>query len=106
MSHIDRKQLYEWCRSPAEDLLDHPSLRVPFRTVRDSSEMGQVMARDFVSVIQANNGRGLPARAIDPCGPTCWYGPFTQLVNAERLSLQELTVFHMDECLDWASAGL
>ncbi|MCJ7750148.1 MAG: hypothetical protein MUQ65_03490, partial [Armatimonadetes bacterium] len=47
-----------------------------------------------------------PTRAIIPCGPSCWYKPFTDLVNAERVSLRGLVVFHMDECLDWQGREL
>jgi glucosamine-6-phosphate deaminase len=68
--------------------------------------MGQVMARDFVNVIQTKNRGGLPTRAIVPCGPNCWYRPFTELVNSEKVSLRSLTVFHMDECLDWQARPL
>jgi glucosamine-6-phosphate deaminase len=51
-------------------------------------------------VIDANNRDGRPTRAIVPCGPSGWYGPWVEEVNRRRLSLRELTVFHMDECLD------
>lgn len=101
MPAIDRKQLYEWCRIPGRELARHPGLRARFRVVRDSAEMGQLMARDLVEVIAENNRSGRATRAIIPCGPTCWYKPFTDLVNAESVSLARLFVFHMDECLDW-----
>ncbi len=63
--------------------------------------MGQIMARELVDIIQANNNQGRQTRAIIPCGPTCWYKPFTDLVNKEHVSLGKFVVFHMDECLDW-----
>lgn len=59
------------------------------------------MARELVDEIRLHNERGEPTRAIIPCGPACWYKPFTELVNRERVSLKRLVVFHMDECLDW-----
>jgi len=101
MSMIDRKQLYEWCRIPAAELLNHPQRKVAFRIVRDSAEMGQLMARELVDLVEANNRSGRATRAIVPCGPTCWYQPFTDLVNSAGVSLRNLFVFHMDECLDW-----
>ena len=101
MSFVDVKELYEWCRIPAAKLANHPKLRVPFRLVKDSDEMGVVMARELVDVIAANNRKGKPTRAIIPCGPKCWYAPFTEMVNAEEVSLKRFFVFHMDECLDW-----
>lgn len=101
MGQISRTDLYRWCKVPANELLKHPDLRVKFRVVRDSAEMGQLMAEDLVSVIEDNNQRGLPTRAIIPCGPSCWYAPYTKLVNTKSVSLKNFTVFHMDECLDW-----
>lgn len=101
MSHVLKRDLYEWCRIPARELTSHPGLKVRFRMVRDSTEMGRLMAQELVEVIDANNRRGLPTRAIIPCGPKCWYAPFIELVNSRSTSLRNLFVFHMDECLDW-----
>ncbi len=98
---VNARELYEWCRIPADRLVGHPALRVPFRQVKDSEEMGQLMARELVDVIAANNRIGAETRAIIPCGPKCWYGPFTEQVNSQAVSLRNLHVFHMDECLDW-----
>lgn len=98
---MDPKQLYKWCSIPASELAHHPGLKARFRVVRDSREMGELMARELVEVIEENNRRGQPTRAIIPCGPTCWYKPYTELVNTRAVSLANLFVFHMDECLDW-----
>jgi glucosamine-6-phosphate deaminase len=99
--YVEAKDLYRWCRIPAYKLPGHPRLRVPFRLVKDSSEMGEMMAKELMMVIEANNAKGRPTRAIIPCGPKSWYQPWTDLVNARGVSLKRLTVFHMDECLDW-----
>ena len=64
------------------------------------------MAREFVALIEARNAEGLPSRAIVPCGPKCWYEPFTSLINSNHVSLKNLFVFHMDECLDWQGQPL
>lgn len=101
MSEVDIKDLYNWCKIPAGQLVNHPDRKIPFRLVSNSDEMGQVMARDFVNEIKSANADGRSIRAIVPCGPKCWYAPFTQIVNEERISLRNLTVFHMDECLNW-----
>jgi glucosamine-6-phosphate deaminase len=92
--------LFEWCRVPAEELATHPARRIPLRIVADSLEMGRVMARELADLVAQNNARGLPTRAIVPCGPSSWYEPWTALVKERGLSLAQLTVFHMDECLD------
>ena len=101
MSGIDKKKLYEWCKLKPEELIGHPNLRIPFRMVPDSNEMGRIMARDFIDYIKRANSDNRSYRAIVPCGPKCWYAPFAQIVNEDQISLKYLIVFHMDECLDW-----
>jgi glucosamine-6-phosphate deaminase len=103
---ISTKQLYRWCKIPYQELEGHPDLKVPFRLVEDSAAMGRLMARELVDEINAAAGRGEELRAIIPCGPSCWYRPFTGLVNREKVSLQRFIVFHMDECLDWQGREL
>lgn len=98
---MELKKLYQWCSVPAEKLEGHPDLKVPFRMVKDSAAMGELMARELADGIIKANGEKRAFRAIIPCGPVCWYGPFTRIVNSERISLKNFTVFHMDECLDW-----
>jgi glucosamine-6-phosphate deaminase len=103
---VDRRELLEWCRVPFEKLETHPDLKVPFRLVTDSAAMGDLMARELVEEIAAANGRGEEFRAVIPCGPSSWYSPFTELVNARAVSLRHLVVYHMDECLDWQGGEL
>lgn len=101
MSDLNIKDLYKWCKVPAEQLENHPDLKIPFRLVKDSAEMGEIMAREFVNDIKSANSGDRPFRAIVPCGPKCWYAPFVRMVNEEKVSLRNMTVFHMDECLNW-----
>ena len=101
MSEIKPKDILEWCKISYTGLENHPGKKIPFRICRDSAEMGQIMARELVDIIKTNNSEGKVTNAIIPCGPLCWYNPFTLLVNDERVSLKNLVVFHMDECLDW-----
>jgi len=103
---IDAKELFDWCRIPYGELVAHRGRKVPFRIVADSEEMGKIMARELVDEIASNNAAGRETRAIIPCGPSCWYKPFTELVNRENIDLQKLVVFHMDECLDWQGREL
>jgi glucosamine-6-phosphate deaminase len=103
---VDLRQLQRWCAIPAEELPGHHALRVQYRQVADSPELGALMARDLVEVIEENNNHGQLTRAIIPCGPTCWYEPFRLLVNTRNVSLKALHVFHMDECLDWQGKPL
>jgi len=106
MSTVTPKQLYEWCRIPCDELESHPDRKVPLRLCKDSAEMGRIMAGELVDAIKAANAAGRTFRAVIPCGPSCWYEPFTELVNRERVSLRNVVVFHMDECLDWQGREL
>lgn len=106
MSFITSEKLYEWCSIPYDRLENHPSLKVPFRLVRDSAHLGKVMAEELVELIGSKNKKNRETRAVIPCGPSCWYRPFTELVNARKVSLRNLVVFHMDECLDWQGRTL
>ena len=99
MTNVDPSDLYEWCRIPVEELSQHET-KMPFEIVADSTEMGRAMALELIELIEANDAAGRPTRAIVPCGPSSWYAPWTDEVNARGLSLANLTVFHMDECLD------
>jgi glucosamine-6-phosphate deaminase len=101
MNGIKIKDLYNWCKIKPEQLVNHPGLKIPFRLVQNSIEMGELMAREFVNDIKKANAEGRSFRAIVPCGPKCWYAPFTRIVNKERVTLRNVTVFHMDECLTW-----
>ena len=100
---VTREQLKQWCSLRPHELVDHPELRTPFRLVEDSAAMGELMARELVEFIQAHNRAGKETRLIIPCGPACWYAPYTRRVNEERVDLAGVTVFHMDECLDLSS---
>ncbi len=99
---MDLNKLYEWCRIPMEELLDHKDRKVPLRIVEDAAQLGEVMARDLAGEeIKAINLEQRPFRLIVPCGPKEWYAPFARMVNEERISLKNMICFHMDENLDW-----
>ena len=98
---IERKDLYEWCSIPAEELKKRSDLKVKLRVVKDSAEMGEVMARDLVEEIKAANRENRECRAIIPCGPKSWYVPFARMINEEEVSMKNFMGLHMDECLDW-----
>ncbi len=101
-----KKDLFDWCHIPVSELISHPSLKIPFRLCQDSQEMGTLMARELLDEILYHNNRNEPTAAIIPCGPTCWYQPFTDFVNQEHVNLRNLLVFHMDETLDWQGREL
>jgi len=103
---ITAAELYPWCKILYDQLENNPLCKVPFRLVKDSQEMGMLMARELADEIKGNNAIDKTTRAIIPCGPACWYKPFTDLINREDISLRSLVVFHMDECLDWQGREL
>lgn len=103
---ITAAELYPWCKIPYDQLVDNQALKVPFRLVKDSTEMGFLMARELADEIKIANTEDRTVRSIIPCGPACWYKPFTDLINSEKISLRNLIVFHMDECLDWQGREL
>ena len=98
---IQKKDLYRWCQIPMEKLESHPDRKIPFRLCQDSTEMGYIMAKELVDEIKNARAHERQYRAIIPCGPNSWYQPFAELVNRERVSLDHMVVFHMDEFLDW-----
>lgn len=89
-----------------EKLKNHPGLKIPFRMVKDSDEMGKLMAEELIEEIKTANAESRYCRVIVPCGPKCWYGSFTDIVNHKKVSLKNLVVFHMDDCLDWEGKPL
>ncbi len=101
MADISLKELYDWCRIPAGELVNHPQLKTRLRIVPDSESLGALMARELADAILEAGMHGAPFRVIIPCGPRCWYGPFQRIINGECISMSHVTVFHMDECLDW-----
>jgi len=98
---ITKQDLYEWCRIPARELPGRDDLKIPFRLVETSEEMGLLMARELTDGIKRANAENRTYNAIIPCGPKCWYEPYARIVNNERISLKNFNVFHMDECYDW-----
>lgn len=103
---VNKKDLYKWCCVKADDLMNHPDLKTPFRMVDSSEQMGELMAREFVDDIKLANSEGREYRAIVPCGPKSWYAPYTRMINEEKVMLKNVTIFHMDECLDWEGKEL
>jgi glucosamine-6-phosphate deaminase len=98
---IDKRDLLRWTRIPVDGLVGHPDLKVPLRLCADAAEMGHLMARELAEAVRRAAEAGAEFRVIVPCGPRAWYPPFADIVNSEQLSLEHVSVFHMDETLDW-----
>lgn len=105
-SIIDPKELFAWCRIPAEELENHPDAKVKIKIVDTPDDVHRWAVRDMLSEVKANNSAGRPTRWILPCGPTKQYKYFIDQVNQERVSLRDVHVFHMDDFLDWETRPL
>jgi glucosamine-6-phosphate deaminase len=103
---ISLEQLSRWCRVPAAELSRHPDLKIRVDVLVDPDAVHGAVADSMFDEVQANNLAGLPTRWILPCGPTGQYVRFAQRVNEERLSLENVHVFHMDDFLDWQGRPL
>ena len=64
---VDRKLLYRWCSIRVEDLENHPDLKLPFRLVKNSEEMGELMAKELAEDIKKANitVRNFPATVAE-----------------------------------------
>jgi glucosamine-6-phosphate deaminase len=105
-SRINPEELFGWCRIPAAELENHPASRFKIKILPTTDDVHQHTAREMLDEVKANNRAGRPTRWILPCGPTKQYPYFVQWVNAERVSLKNVHVFHMDEGLDWEGRPL
>lgn len=65
-SPVDARELRRWCAIPATELPGHSELRVRYRQVADSTELGALMARELVEAIEENNKQERATRAIVP----------------------------------------
>ena len=106
MSMIDPRQLFAWCRIPVDELEDHPDAKVKIKIVETPDDVHRWVARDMAEEVKVNNAARHPTRWILPCGPTKQYPYFANIVNTQRISLRDVHVFHMDDCLDWEGRHL
>lgn len=98
---LNLNNLYKWCSIPADQLMEHPDRKVPFRIVKDAEALGNIMAADLFEEMKLAAVEGRTFRLIVPCGPKEWYAPFAKMVNDNNLSLKHVICYHMDENLDW-----
>ena len=63
-------------------------------------ELHAHFARSIADTISANNSSGDRTVLILPYGPTGQYPPLLEIINRERISLREATLFFMDEYAD------
>jgi glucosamine-6-phosphate deaminase len=105
-SLIDPNEFINWCGIPVEDLVGHPKAKVRVRVLPTPPDVDRQFAQDMVDEIKAHNAAGRPTRVVLPCGPRGQFAYFARMVNEERVSLQDVHVFHMDDFLDWQGRPL
>ena len=98
---ISKKQLFKWCSIPWQELQDQPGLKAKLIIKEDRPTMMQMIGNMMADEVIQNNKAGKPTKWVLPAGPTDEYDIFIARVNAERISLKNLWVFHMDDFLDW-----
>ena len=76
MSHVDPRQLEQWCSIPAEKLPGHPDLKTPFRMIKDSQEMGKIMAQELIDAKTEMAKEAGDAQEVQEMGKTArkWIG--------------------------------
>ena len=79
---------------PPEDFAKHRNW--PFHFVKDTAALNEHAARILVDLIKASNEAGKPTSLILPTGPLD-FRPWAALCSKEKVSLEKLTVYLMDE---------
>ncbi|MFB6218653.1 MAG: 6-phosphogluconolactonase [Halobacteriaceae archaeon] len=80
-----------------EELLAHDDIE--FSLVEDKEALDRKIAREIADLVAANNAAGEPTDLVLPVGPLD-YEYLANVVNRDRVRLDDLTVYMMDEYLD------
>lgn len=98
---ISEEEIMKWCSIPEEDLMKQAGRKADI-VIRDTrAEIADLVGNMMADEMIANNKAGKITKWVLPSGPEDQYKIFISRVNAERISLKNLYVFHMDEILDW-----
>src|SRR5918911_321777 len=92
-------QLREWLEVPTDELGSRA--RIPFTLTETREELYRLFADELFDDLAAARRHGRRISVIVPLGPTGQYPMLAQRINDERLSLEHVTFFGMDEWLDW-----
>lgn len=100
---IERDELFKWCSIPVDQLENHPDSKVDLRIFETRQEAMRLAGNMMADEVKKNNAEGKPTSWVLPSGPADQFATFIGRVNSERISLKNLTIFHMDYLLDWNS---
>lgn len=86
---------------PTEEIKNWSTVGV--KIVENAAVLYKEMARSIADVIIKNNKENKNTKIILPVGPTPQYAILADIINSEKINLQKLWIFFMDEYLDWES---
>jgi glucosamine-6-phosphate deaminase len=96
---LDAARLRDWLAIPADRLAERA--RVPFTLTSTREELHRLFADEVYGDLAAARRDGRAVALIVPVGPTGQYPLLADRINADRLALDHVTFFGMDEFLDW-----
>lgn len=74
---------------------------VGVQIVEDQRSLYEKMARSIADTIISNNKKKKNTKIILPVGPTPQYTILVSIINDQKIQLDNLWIFFMDEYLDW-----
>jgi glucosamine-6-phosphate deaminase len=105
-SRIDLVALSKWNRIAPDAINSHSEAKMALTIKEDprvvAVHVGNMMADE---VIEANKSKKQISWIL-PAGPMMQYKTFIDRVNNEKITLENLTIFHMDDFLDWEGRSL
>ncbi len=92
-------RLREWLAVPSDELAERA--RVPFTLTETRDELHRLFADEVFDDLAGARRDGRTVSVIVPVGPTGQYPLLASRINEDRLALDHVTFFGMDEFLDW-----
>jgi glucosamine-6-phosphate deaminase len=96
---LDPGELREWLSVPADELASRANVRFTLTETRE--ELHRRFADELFDDMAAARRDVRSVSLIVPLGPTGQYPLLARRINEERLALDHVTFFGMDEWLDW-----
>jgi len=101
---MDPRALAEWLAIPAEEL--ERVSPIPLTILPTKTAVHEHFAAEMFDELRAARERQEPVSIIIPIGPKGHYPMLARKVNEERLPLDHVTFFGMDQWLDWQARPL
>jgi glucosamine-6-phosphate deaminase len=101
---LDPRRLDEWLAVPTDQLAQRSS--VPFELVESREALHRRFADDVYAELETASHAGAEISLILPLGPMGQYPILARRINDAGLSLDHVTLFGMDEWLDWQGRPL